>query len=104
MYYDKSKTAAKARTTTLNEELGQIEYIFSDKVRSSPSRCSVAFSVSSIDGSGFGRIPWQIPDHGSNRSRLEPPVAFHVIGPHPSMNLVDLESSHSLDVGFCWVI
>lgn len=32
MYYDKSKTAAKARTTTLNEELGQIEYIFSDKV------------------------------------------------------------------------
>lgn len=31
MYYDKVKTAAKARTTTLNEELGQIEYIFSDK-------------------------------------------------------------------------
>ena len=31
MYYDKVKVAAKARTTTLNEELGQIEYIFSDK-------------------------------------------------------------------------
>nr|CAD7574759.1 unnamed protein product [Timema californicum] len=31
MYYEKSGTAAKARTTTLNEELGQIEYIFSDK-------------------------------------------------------------------------
>lgn len=31
MYYDKSDIPAKARTTTLNEELGQIEYIFSDK-------------------------------------------------------------------------
>lgn len=31
MYYPVSDTPAKARTTTLNEELGQIEYIFSDK-------------------------------------------------------------------------
>ena len=31
MYYDKTDTPAKARTTTLNEELGQIEYVFSDK-------------------------------------------------------------------------
>ncbi len=31
MYHDASATSAKARTTTLNEELGQIEYIFSDK-------------------------------------------------------------------------
>lgn len=30
--YDASKdTPARSRTTTLNEELGQIEYIFSDK-------------------------------------------------------------------------
>ncbi|XP_059080983.1 phospholipid-transporting ATPase ID-like isoform X4 [Tigriopus californicus] len=31
MYYEKTDTPARARTTTLNEELGQIEYIFSDK-------------------------------------------------------------------------
>ena len=31
MYYENKDTPAKARTTTLNEELGQIEYIFSDK-------------------------------------------------------------------------
>jgi len=31
MYYQPGDIAAKARTTTLNEELGQIEYIFSDK-------------------------------------------------------------------------
>ena len=31
LYYAKNDTPARARTTTLNEELGQIEYIFSDK-------------------------------------------------------------------------
>ena len=32
MYYAPNDVPAVARTTTLNEELGQIEYIFSDKV------------------------------------------------------------------------
>lgn len=31
MYYKPKDTPAQARTTALNEELGQIEYIFSDK-------------------------------------------------------------------------
>ena len=31
MYYAKTNTPAQSVTTTLNEELGQIEYIFSDK-------------------------------------------------------------------------
>ncbi|XP_054557393.1 probable phospholipid-transporting ATPase IM isoform X2 [Talpa occidentalis] len=31
MYYSGKATPAEARTTTLNEELGQIEYVFSDK-------------------------------------------------------------------------
>lgn len=31
MYYEPYNIQAQARTTTLNEELGQIEYIFSDK-------------------------------------------------------------------------
>lgn len=33
MYHAPTNTSAQARTTTLNEELGQIEYVFSDKVR-----------------------------------------------------------------------
>ena len=32
MYYEDADIPANARTTALNEELGQIEYIFSDKV------------------------------------------------------------------------
>ena len=35
MYYEPEDVPPIARTTTLNEELGQIEYIFSDKVISS---------------------------------------------------------------------
>lgn len=31
MYHEESNTAAVARTSSLNEELGQVEYIFSDK-------------------------------------------------------------------------
>lgn len=31
MYCEKRRMYARARTTTLNEELGQIQYIFSDK-------------------------------------------------------------------------
>ncbi|XP_069885159.1 phospholipid-transporting ATPase IC isoform X1 [Dipodomys merriami] len=31
MYYSEKDTPAKARTTTLNEQLGQIHYVFSDK-------------------------------------------------------------------------
>ena len=31
MFYEPNNVPAQARTTTLNEELGQIEYIFSDK-------------------------------------------------------------------------
>ncbi len=31
MYYDVTDTSAKARTSSLVEELGQIDYVFSDK-------------------------------------------------------------------------
>lgn len=31
MYYEANDTPAKARTTTLNEELGQIQFVFSGK-------------------------------------------------------------------------
>jgi phospholipid-translocating ATPase len=46
MYYGPTDTPAKARTTTLNEELGQIEYVFSDKTGTLTEVCETNISGS----------------------------------------------------------
>lgn len=55
MYHEKSKTSAKARTTTLNEELGQIEYIFSDKTGTLTQNI-MTFNKCSINGRVYGDV------------------------------------------------
>jgi len=55
MFYEPNNVPAQARTTTLNEELGQIEYIFSDKTGTLTQNI-MTFNKCSIRGKLYGYV------------------------------------------------
>lgn len=54
MFCSRSNTAAEARSTTLNEELGQVEYVFSDKTGTLTQNI-MTFNKCSINGNTYGK-------------------------------------------------
>ena len=53
LYYEKKDVAAVARTSNLNEELGQIEYVFSDKT-GTLTQNQMVFKKASVAGIKYG--------------------------------------------------
>ncbi|XP_013865152.1 phospholipid-transporting ATPase ID isoform X2 [Austrofundulus limnaeus] len=67
MFCSQCNTAAEARTTTLNEELGQVEYIFSDKTGTLTQNI-MSFNKCSINGQTYGERTDQM---GTQPKRLD---------------------------------
>ncbi|KAF9607372.1 hypothetical protein IFM89_034138 [Coptis chinensis] len=85
MYHVETNTPALARTSNLNEELGQVEYIFSDKT-GTLTRNLMEFFKCSIGGEVYGTGITEIELGGAERSGLKvekvpkSPAAVHEKG------------------------
>uniref|UniRef100_A0A8C1TRF0 Phospholipid-transporting ATPase n=1 Tax=Cyprinus carpio TaxID=7962 RepID=A0A8C1TRF0_CYPCA len=77
MYHAGSDTPAEARTTTLNEELGQIKYIFSDKTGTLTQNI-MTFNKCSINGKSYGQDQSHMHQYGQSLEITEEmtPVDF----------------------------
>ncbi|XP_045865914.1 probable phospholipid-transporting ATPase IM isoform X1 [Meles meles] len=76
MYYSGKSTPAEARTTTLNEELGQIEYVFSDKTGTLTQNI-MTFKKCSINGKIYGEVNEDM-GHKTDIPKKNEPMDFSV--------------------------
>ncbi|XP_059655958.1 phospholipid-transporting ATPase 3 isoform X2 [Cornus florida] len=70
MYHNETNTPALARTSNLNEELGQVEYIFSDKT-GTLTRNLMEFFKCSIGGEVYGTGVTEIEIGGAQRNGMK---------------------------------